>query len=109
MPQCGHVRSCATRPSGFFYLASKWIADDEFHDKQNEVVRYVQEQGGAVNQSKITRRFHRWSIRVRNEVLQNLTVTGQLIMGKEAQTGRGTWYYTPAAYRQAFDEPSTAC
>ena len=101
---CEVVRHATKR---ILYLASKWIADDEFHDKQNEVVRYVQEQGGAVKQNKITRRFHRWSIRVRSEVLQNLLATGQLIAGKGPQTGRGTWYYTPAAYRQIFNEPST--
>ncbi len=101
---CGVVRHATGR---ILHLASNWIADDEFHDKQNEVVRFVREQGGVVNQNKITRRFHRWSIRVRGEVLQNLIATEQLIEGKGPKSGRGTWYYTSDTHRRIVNEPST--
>jgi hypothetical protein len=103
---CGVVRYATGR---ILHLASNWIADDEFHDKQNEVVRFVREQGGAVNQNKITRRFHRWSIRVRDEVLANLIATRQLIEGKGPKSGRGAWYYTPEAQPRTVNEPSTTC
>ena len=89
---CEVVRHATRR---ILHAASHWIADDDFHDKQNEVIRFVRQQGGGVNQNKITRRFHRWSIRVRGEVLQNLVATGLLITGKGPETGRGNWYFVP--------------
>ncbi len=80
------------------HLASTWIADDEFHGRQNEVMRFIESKGGAVSRNQLTRRFQRWSARVRNEVFQNLMETGQMTIGGNPQkNGRGTWYYTPRA------------
>ena len=90
------------------YLASNWIADDDFHDKQNEVMRFVREQGGQVNRSKVTRRFHRWPIRVREEILQNLLDARLLIPGKGPKTGRGDWYFLPGKDPRTVNEPSTS-
>lgn len=87
------------------YLASNWIADDDFHDKQNEVMRFVREQGGAVNRNKITRRFYRWPMRVRDEILQNLLAAHFLTPGKGPETGRGTWYFVPGKCQRTVNTP----
>ena len=54
---CAVIRFTTQR---ILHLASNWIADDEFHDKQNEVVRFVRGQGGAVNQNTTLGRWRRW-------------------------------------------------
>ena len=89
------------------HMASGWIAEDDFHDKQNEVVRFVRKENGSVSQNKITRRFHRWSIRVRNEVMQNLLATKQLVTGVSPETGRGTWFFLPSKAARNVNETST--
>ena len=88
------------------HMASGWIAEDDFHDKQNEVVRFVRGQKGSVSQNAITRRFQRWSIRVRNEVIQNLLATKQLVTRVNPTTGRGTWFFIPSKAPRTVNEPS---
>ena len=83
------------------HLASTWIADDEFHGRQNEVMRFIESKNGIASRNQLTRRFQRWSARVRNEVVQNLVETGQVVIGENPQKNwRGTWYYTPEAIKR---------
>ena len=103
---CDLVRHTTKR---ILHMASGWIAEDEFHDKQNEVVRFVRGQDGSVSQNDITRRFQRWSIRVRNEVMQNLLATKQLVTGTNPKTGRGTWFFIPSKAPRNVNEPSARC
>ena len=68
-------------------IARRWIADDEFDRRQLAVVRYV-EQRNSVSRSVLTRHFKRWKPRERQEIIDNLIETRQLIIETEDTGGR---------------------
>lgn len=71
-------------------LAKRWTADSTFDKRQREAVRFVTELGGTVTQSQLTKKFQRIPPRERNELFENLWVTGQLCRTEEKRSNNRT-------------------
>lgn len=64
-----------------------WVAGDEFSDRQNQVLRFLNEKG-RISKGRLYNRFWRWPIRDRDSVVRSLT-PGKVT---EEKNGRTTYY-----------------
>jgi hypothetical protein len=75
-------------------LANQWIADGSFDALQKKVLRIVRQAGGRIGRNELCRRTQSFSVRLREDILQNLLATGQIEEQSESNgPGRPkTWY-----------------
>jgi hypothetical protein len=75
-------------------LANQWIADGSFDALQKKVLRIVRQAGGRIGRNELCRRTQSFSVRLREDIIQNLLATGQIEEQSEANgPGRPkTWY-----------------
>jgi len=75
-------------------LANQWVADGSFDAQQKKVLRIIRQAGGRIGRNELCRRTQSLSVRLREEIVQNLLATGQ-IEDRSESNGPGrpkTWY-----------------
>lgn len=70
------------------WMADVHVAETEFDARQKDVMRRIRERGGRVTKSEYCRITQHMPIREREEILQNLLETSQLISREESPNGR---------------------
>lgn len=70
------------------WMADVHVAETEFDARQKEVMRRIRERGGSVTKSEYCRITQHMPIREREDILQNLLETSQLISREESPNGR---------------------
>jgi hypothetical protein len=75
------------------WMADVHVAETEFDARQKEVMRRIRERGGSVTKSEYCRITQHMPIREREEILQNLLETSQLISREESPNGRARIVY----------------
>jgi hypothetical protein len=66
------------------FLAQQWVADGEFDARQKKVLRIIREAGGQICHSELYSRTRSLTPRERQEVLENLGQTGQVVVRTES-------------------------
>ncbi|KAB2949488.1 MAG: DUF3987 domain-containing protein [Phycisphaerae bacterium] len=61
------------------YVAHEWVADGQFDARQKRVLRIVRQAGGRIGRGELCRRTQWLTQRERQEVVENLIETGQLV------------------------------
>jgi hypothetical protein len=70
-------------------LASDWISDGRFDERQKLVLRILKEAGGRIGMMELARKTRKWTAKERDEVLTNLErQTGQIAIVTEETSGR---------------------
>ncbi len=62
------------------YVAHEWVADGQFDARQKRVLRIVRQTGGRIGRGELCRRTQWLTQRERQEVVENLIETGQLVV-----------------------------
>lgn len=70
------------------HVAGQWVSEGVFDARQKRVLRVVREMGGAIGRSELCRRTQALTQRERQEVIDNLLETGQLVERAEPTKGR---------------------
>lgn len=70
------------------HVAGQWVSEGVFDARQKRVLRVVREMGGELGRSELCRRTQALTQRERQEVIDNLLETGQLIERAEPTKGR---------------------
>ena len=65
-----------------------YVAESPFDARQKEMLRFIRKKGGYVTQSELTRRFQSLRRRDREELMDNLQVTGQIGVVTTTTKGR---------------------
>jgi len=70
------------------HVACDWVAEGLFDARQKRVLRILRKAGGELGRSDLCRRTQALTQRERQEVIENLIETGQLIEREESTRGR---------------------
>lgn len=70
------------------HVAGQWVSEGVFDARQKRVLRVVREMGGELGRSELCRRTQALTQRERQEVIDNLLETGQLVERAEPTKGR---------------------
>lgn len=70
------------------HVAGQWVSEGVFDARQKRVLRVVREMGGSIGRSELCRRTQALTQRERQEVIDNLLETGQLVERAEPTKGR---------------------
>jgi len=61
------------------HICHEWVADGQFDAKQKRVLRVIRRAGGSVSRSELCRRTQSLTQRERQEIIDNLLETGQIV------------------------------
>src|SRR5262249_52425498 len=75
------------------FLAQQWVADGQFDARQKKVLRIIREAGGVIGHSDLYSKTRWLTPKERQEVLENLTQTGQIEVRTQATATKPRMVY----------------